>query len=135
MGRRTLRCQRLSPLAADVGDAAGADLAIVDRRLLVGHAGARQIREEVRAETGWFRAEPGVKPVENRLSRVQALAVGPGIQVIVPGLPASEPVRAVPAEPVLLVGWLRQPVEAPQRGRFVEPFPGPLHDHDRAAWR
>jgi len=79
--------------AACVLDAVGLDQSAVDRGLLVGVAGGRQVREEVRPVGESLAVEPGIELVHDLLPSVQALGVYPGLQAGIPGLPGLAPFR------------------------------------------
>lgn len=65
---------------AQVLDAIGLDQSAVDGGLLVGVAGARQVREEVRPVGEGLAVEPGIEFVQDVLSGVQAFRVRPRLQ-------------------------------------------------------
>jgi len=79
--------------SACVLDAVGLDQSVVDGGLLVGLAGGRQVREEVRPVAESLAVEPGIELVQDLLSGVQVLGVYPGLQVGIPGLAGLAPFR------------------------------------------
>jgi hypothetical protein len=64
---------------ACVVDAVGLDQPAVHRSLLVGVAGGREVREEVRSAGESLAVEPGIELVQDLLPGVQALGVYPGL--------------------------------------------------------
>src|SRR5207344_954042 len=78
---------------AGVLDAVGLDQPAVDRGLLVGLAGAGQLREEKRPIAGGPGVEPGVELVEDVLPGVQALGLLPGPEARIPRLAGLAPFR------------------------------------------
>src|SRR6478736_7116897 len=88
---------------ACVLDAVGLDQPAVDRSLLVGVAGGRQIREEVRSVGESLAVEPGIELVQDLLPGVQALCVYPGLQVGIPGLAGLAPFRLPLPQPARVI--------------------------------
>jgi hypothetical protein len=71
--------------SARVLDAVGLDQSAVDGSLLVGVAGVRQVREEVRPVGDSLAVEPDIELVQDVLSGVHAFGVHPRPQAGIPG--------------------------------------------------
>jgi hypothetical protein len=78
---------------ARVLDAVGLDQSAVDGSLLVGVAGARQVREKVRPAGDNLAVEPGIELAEDVLSGVQPFRVRPRLQAGIPALAGLAPFR------------------------------------------
>lgn len=96
---------------ACVLDTVRLDQPAVDGSLLVGVAGARQVREEVRPAGNNLAVEPRIELIQDVLSRVQALRVRPRPQEPIPALAGLAPFRLPPVQPAtfgsdILASWL-----------------------------
>src|SRR6476661_3405926 len=105
---------------ACVLDAVGLDQPAVDRSLLVGVAGGRQVREEVRSVGESLAVEPGIELVQDLLPGVQALGVYPGLQVGIPGLAGLAPFRLRLPQPARVIPGSGQPGEAPAGSGLID---------------
>src|SRR5260370_23348516 len=98
---------------AHVLDAAGLDQSAVDRGLLIGLAGAGQVRKEVGPVGGRLGIAPGVKLLQDVPPGAQLLRLRPGPEACIPGLAGLAPFRVSPVQPAPVAPRLGPPAEAP----------------------